>query len=258
MKLYAESTGSGPDLVLLHGWGMNSAVWSSVRKQLAAHFRITLIELPGHGGSEYEADASSLDDWANACLQAAPERSAWIGWSLGGHLALQAALVAPERIEKLVLVSGSPRFVEGADWPHAMSLNTLTQFAKTLAKNHKQTLARFFSLQVRGDEDARQTLRLLRQNIAGRSDHNDLALEHGLNLLLTVDLRDQLQQLNCPTLWLLGERDTLVPVEVAHALGSLMPEAEILTLSGSAHAPFLSHPKRCLEALIHFLEDADE
>ena len=258
MKLYTESTGTGPDLVLLHGWGMNIAVWSSVQKQLALHFRVTLIELPGHGGSEYEAAASSLDEWANACLKAAPERATWIGWSLGGHLALRAAMMAPERIEKLALVSSSPRFVQEAGWPHAMSVNTLTQFARTLAKNHKLTLSRFLSLQVRGDDDARETLRALRQDIALRPDHNPLALEHGLDLLLTVDLRDQLKTLNCPTLWLLGERDTLVPVDVAEALGLLMPEAEILTMDGCAHAPFLSHPKQCLEALIHFLEDADE
>lgn len=258
MKLYTESIGTGPDLVLLHGWGMNSAVWSSVQEQLALHFRVTLIELPGHGGSEYNSTASSLDDWANACLEAAPERAAWIGWSLGGQLALRAAMMAPERIEKLALVNSSPRFVQGVGWSHAMSENTLTQFAGTLAKNHQQTLARFLSLQVRGDDDARQTLRTLRQNIAGRPDHNHLALEHGLNLLLTVDLRDQLKTLSCPTLWLLGERDTLVPVKVAEALGQLMPEAGILTLNGSAHAPFLSHTKQCLEALIQFLEDADE
>ena len=46
MRLYSETMGSGPDLVLLHGWGMNVAVWSSIKPRLAERYRLTLVELP--------------------------------------------------------------------------------------------------------------------------------------------------------------------------------------------------------------------
>lgn len=254
MRLYRETTGTGPDLVLLHGWGMNAAVWSPVLATLSQAFRVTLIELPGHGASDYDGTRSTLDDWVSACLAAAPARAVWIGWSLGGQLAQRAALREPERISRLVLLTASPRFVIGDDWPHAMAPATLDQFARALRRNHHQTLERFLSLQVQGDEAARETLRLLRQDIAARPEADPLALEHGLELLRTVDLRASLGDIRCPTLWLFGERDTLVPADISDELERRLPEAEILVLQGCAHAPFLSHPRQCLRALNHFLE----
>lgn len=254
MRLSIETTGAGPDLVLLHGWGMNAAVWSPVVAGLSQTCRVTLIELPGHGASRYDAAQSTLDDWVTACLAVAPEQATWIGWSLGGQLAQRAALREPKRVSGLVMVTASPRFVTGDGWPHAMSPATLNQFARALRRDHHQTLERFLSLQVQGDEAARETLRLLRQDIAQRPEADPLALEHGLELLRTVDLRPGLGDIRCPTLWLFGERDTLVPVEVCDELERLMPTAEILILQGCAHAPFLSHPRQCLRALNHFLE----
>ncbi|MET0087027.1 MAG: pimeloyl-ACP methyl ester esterase BioH [Sedimenticola sp.] len=253
MKLFSETTGSGPDLVLVHGWGMNAAVWSPLVERLKSDYRMTVIELPGHGGSDYDSSAADIDSWARACLDVAPETAAWIGWSLGGQIAQRASVMAPGRIEKLALVASTPSFVQRDGWPHAMNQNILSQFAKALVKAPAQTLERFLSLQVKGDEEARQTLRLLRQDLALRPDADPVALEHGLDLLLQVDLRHQLDEIDCPVLWLLGERDTLVPVGVADELESLHPDADILVLSGCAHAPFLSHPAESIRVLNTFL-----
>ncbi|MCW8883382.1 MAG: pimeloyl-ACP methyl ester esterase BioH [Sedimenticola sp.] len=253
MKLFHETYGQGPDLVLLHGWGMNAAVWSPVVASLARHYRLTIIEMPGHGASTYEPDRSKLDDWVQACLAVAPANAVWVGWSLGGQLAQRAAVLEPGRISKLVLVTSSPKFVVGEQWPHAMALATLKLFAKALSRDPHQTLERFLSLQVQGDEVARETLRLLRKDIAMRPEADPLALEHGLDLLLNVDLRTSLTEIQCPTLWLFGERDTLVPADLCDEIEQMMPDAEILILQGCAHAPFLSHPQQCLRALNHFL-----
>lgn len=258
MKLHTETQGQGPELVMLHGWGMNAAVWQPVAESLSEHYRITLIEMPGHGGSEYHAGRPDLDQWTAACLEAAPAEATWLGWSLGGQLAQRAALLAPERIQRLVLVTSSPRFVVDKGWPHAMSLVTLKLFAEALVRDPHQTLERFLSLQVQGDEAARETLRLLRNDIALRREADPLALAHGLELLRDVDLRGQLQQISCPALWLLGECDTLVPADLGDELEILMPQAEVLILQGCAHAPFLSHPRQCLRALNHFLESGDD
>jgi len=253
MNLHTVTTGAGADLVLLHGWGMNNAVWSSILPSLAERYRVTLIELPGHGGSSYCDKHAVLDNWVDACLEAAPRQANWIGWSLGGQIAQRAALIAPDRIGKMMLVCSSPRFIRGPDWSHAMLENTLHQFADALNRNPRQTLARFLSLQVQGDELAREALRMLRHEVAERPAPDTRALEHGLALLLTVDLRAQLNRLQCPTLWLLGDKDALVPGAVAQDILELgIPRAEIEVLKGCAHAPLISHPAQSLKSAKQF------
>jgi pimeloyl-[acyl-carrier protein] methyl ester esterase len=258
MKLWRRTLGNGPDLVLLHGWGMNSGVWSPLLDELSRRYRLTLLELPGHGGSTYDPVHADLQAWAAACLQAAPERAHWLGWSLGGQVALQAALEQPDRIDRLLLVATTPRFVQGEDWPHAMDPETLRQFGRTLQRNHRQTLARFLSLQVQGDESARETLRQLRLEVGRRPEADPQALEHGLDLLTYTDMRGRLAALSRPSLWLLGERDTLVPKAVVDDLEAMaIPQARFQRIQGSAHAPFLSHPGQSLELLQRFLEQPD-
>ncbi len=254
MKLNSLTTGAGPDLVLLHGWGMNRAVWGGLPERLAQHYRVTVLELPGHGESDYHPACSSLDPWVEACLAAAPERAAWIGWSLGGQLALHAALKQPERVPVLTVMAGTPRFVQGEGWPHAMAEETLRRFAADLVTDHRQTLERFLALQVRGDSEARAVLRTLRRDLFDRPDPVPAALQAGLDLLQGVDLRAQLPALECPVLWLLGARDTLVPVAVAGEMKRLLPQAQIEVVPKAAHAPFLSHPGQCFAALHAFLE----
>lgn len=258
MSLHIETRGEGDDLVLIHGWGMNGTVWSNVAEHLAARFRVTVLDLPGHGRSEYDESACRFEDWVRACLDAAPERAIWIGWSLGGQIAQRAAVVAPSRVRKLVLVASSPRFVQGDDWPFAVDQRTLELFSLALSKSPTQTLERFLSLQVNGDDQARQTLRLLRQDLAVLPSAHPDALSLGLGFLQSLDLRDQLSTIECPMLWLLGERDTLIPVEVGEILEALAPRADILILGGAAHAPFLSHPRESLRALTGFIESNND
>jgi pimeloyl-[acyl-carrier protein] methyl ester esterase len=255
LSLHVETLGRGTDLVLLHGWGMNAGVWAPVLDNLADRFHVHLVELPGHGASPCDPACSTLADWAGAVREAVPRGAAWIGWSLGGQVALRAALDAPDEVASLVLVAATPRFVQDADWPHAMEKATFRQFADNLAADHGATLERFLALQVRGAEHAKDTLRWLREEVRGRPAPLDAALDNGLRLLLDTDLRDDLRRLSCPVLWLLGERDTLVPADVSHELEGLHPDAEILVIGGAAHAPFLSHPARSLQLLEHFLDE---
>jgi pimeloyl-[acyl-carrier protein] methyl ester esterase len=249
MTLYHRQLGAGPDLVLLHGWGMNGAVWEPLLPGLSAHFRLTIPELPGHGGSAPLASAD-LAQWAAACLAVAPPRAYWLGWSLGGQVALQAALSAAQRVRGLTLVAATPRFVQADDWDCAMPTGTFRQFAAALGDDPNATLMRFLGLQVSGAEHARETLRLLRAELTQRPPASRVGLEQGLALLLETDLRPRLAELACPTHWLFGGRDTLVPPTIRGRIREALPPATVDTIDGAGHAPFLSHPQESLRTLL--------
>jgi len=250
------------ELVLLHGWGMNAAVWDALPAGLTAHRVQHRIELPGHGESPFEpawaAGYGCLWRWADACLAAAPPRAVWLGWSLGGLVALAAALRAPTRVRALILMTTSPRFIRAADWTPAMPESTLAQFHEGLLADPAGTLSRFLVTQVRGSDHAHAVLRTLRHELTQRPAPHPDALALGLDLLRDEDLRGPLPDLRCPSLWLFGDRDTLVPSGVAERVELLNDKARTQVIQGAAHAPFLSHPRETADAIQSFLEGLDD
>lgn len=257
MTLASEVRGEGRDLVMIHGWGMNSSVWSDFAHQLAADYRVTLIDLPGHGHSPFRGQRA-LTNWAESCLAVAPPRAVWLGWSLGSMVALQAAHLAPERVAGVMVLAGMPRFVQAEDWPNAMAPRTLDLFVQALGDDHTQTLERFLALQMLGSDLAKETLRRLKHRLRERPDPHPEALESGLDLLKSADLRHALGELACPTAWLYGDRDTLAPAAASKQLREWLPQVSIEVIPGAAHTPFLSHPIETHQAVSRFLEQFDE
>ena len=253
MTLYHETEGSGPDLVLLHGWGMNLAVWSSLCDAWRHRYRMTLIELPGHGASP-DCEAAEAMLWAEGCLTVAPARAHWIGWSLGGQVALEAALRAPDRIAGVSLVAATPRFVRGAGWDCAMPVETFRDFRDALDTDADATMQRFLSLQMKGDDRARASLKALRRALARRPSPSRDGLRQGLELLSATDLRARLRDIARPVQWLLGERDTLVPLTLREWLDEQLPSCRVDVITGAGHAPLLSHQEACLPRLAEVID----
>ncbi len=245
--LRVDVRGSGPDLVMLHGWGMHSAVWADWVESLASDYRVHCVDLPGHGSSDNVAD-DTLEVWASEVMRVVPEGAWWLGWSLGGLLAQQAAHLFPGALRGLVLVAGTPRFVTGNDWPHGVDREVFAQFALQLEDDPERTLTRFLALQVRGAQDSAATLRQLRSRLQQRPPARSDALSSGLKLLSQSDLRKSTAALNLPIYWLLGERDTLVSPAMTDELGG-----DFHIVPGAGHAPFLSHQDECMACLNDWL-----
>ncbi|NIR28520.1 MAG: alpha/beta fold hydrolase [Gammaproteobacteria bacterium] len=95
MKLYQQVHGCGPDVLLLHGWGLNSDVWSPLLSTPGG-FRLRTLDLPGYGRSSESECLHTLDALSTAVAAGIPGPAVWVGWSLGGLLALHAACRWPD------------------------------------------------------------------------------------------------------------------------------------------------------------------
>lgn len=252
--LYRHTAGSGPDVVLLHGWGMHSGVWENVAEALLDHHRVTLLDLPGHGYSRSAGTGHTLGDLCAAVMAVAPPRAAWVGWSLGGLVAQQAAIAAPERISRLALVSSTPCFVQRPDWPHGIAPAVLWRFAEELRQDHRAVLKRFIALEVHGSEHASVQLRQLKAMLFQHGEPDVTALEDGLAILESADLRAEWPRIACPTLLLMGQRDQLTPVAAGEAMCALLPNARLHVFPRAGHAPFFSHLSAFVAELRAFLD----
>ncbi len=252
MTLYTQTAGHGPELVLLHGWGLHGGVWDAFVPLLEDAFRVTRIDLPGHGYSAWSGE-TTLDALAGAVLSAAPARAHWAGWSLGGMIALRAALLQPARVSTLVSIASSPCFVRKPDWQSAMLPQLLDSFASDLEQDYVRTLNRFLALQVRGSAHATDVLKRLRQTLLARGQPRPEGLRAGLEVLRSSDLRAGLPHLHCPALLLMGERDTLVPPAAGRAAAALLPGARLAVIAAAGHAPFVAAPDAVAYHMRNFL-----
>jgi len=245
MKLHIDSTGSGPPLVLLHGWAMHSGLWAPVLPRLASRFRVHLVDLPGHGLSPPLTPMTLAGTAAAVAghFASLPEPPTVLGWSLGGAVALQWAVDRPDAVAKLVLVGTTPCFVARADWPHAISGETLRRFGDELAVSYRSTLQRFVTLQLQGSEHAREILGQMRTELFARGVPSRQNLEDALATLAAIDVRDRVGAITQPALVIAGERDTLVPAAAGAWLAAALPAGRLASIAGAAHAPFLSHPE---------------
>ncbi|HEU0188740.1 MAG TPA: alpha/beta fold hydrolase [Gallionella sp.] len=271
----------GRALLLIHGWGMHGGMWSRVAEKLALHFNVYAVDLPGHGWSRkgegrrekgsplplageglgervhfpFPPSPFSLDSIVDELAAQFNEPLTVCGWSLGGQVALRWALRHPQQVVRLVMVASTPCFVRLADWRYALSLEILEEFAINLQHHYALTLKRFLSLQMRGCEQEREVLAILRDGLFSRGEPEMGALQSGLDILRDSDLRGALPEVRQPTLVLAGERDTLIPHQASQYLASRIPAGRLAMIKGAAHAPFLSHQDEFINHLLDFLGD---
>ncbi|CDG47371.1 pimeloyl-ACP methyl ester esterase BioH [Serratia symbiotica] len=249
--LYRQIIGEGGrDLVLLHGWGLNAEVWGCMLARLMPHFRLHLVDLPGYGRSQ-GFGAMSLEQMAERALTAAPPQAWWLGWSLGGLVASQAALMQPKRVRGLITVASSPCFAMRGDWP-GIRPDVLSGFQHQLSQDFQRTIERFLALQTLGTNNARQDARLLKSVVLNQPMPTVEVLNGGLEILRTADLRQPLAGLALPLLRVYGYLDGLVPRKVAERLDISWPHSASVMVPKAAHAPFISHPDEFASIIVSF------
>ena len=255
MSVNVEIVGSGlaPNLVLIHGWGMSSAVFAPLIKPLSKIFTLHLVDLPGMGASR-PIEPYHLHALADAVAENIPGKANVLGWSLGGLVAQRIAISQPDHIRRLVLVGSTPCFVNYSTWQHGVNPAAFEDFSGKVNENYQATILQFLTLQCMGATDARSTVRQLRSALANKPAPTQATLQRALQVLLDSDLRDEVAHIRKPTLLIHGDRDTLAPLPAAHWMSKQLPAGFLRVIAGASHAPFLSHQTQFIEALTQFLE----
>lgn len=252
MNLYCERQGQGPELVLLHGWGLHGGIWGELPAQLARDFHVMTPDLPGHGRSGIGPGPLTLQSMTDRIVKLIAAPAILVGWSLGGFVAMDAALRHPARVNGLVLVGATPKFVQSPDWSAGMLPEVFAGFAGSLRQDYRGTLQRFLSLQGGSDETGRTLIKRLRYKLFAHGEPSPQALTGGLAILEHSDLRPRLPEIDAPTLIVQGTHDRLVSPSAGEFLARQIRGARLLSVAGAGHAPFLSQPDAFLAALRGF------
>jgi pimeloyl-[acyl-carrier protein] methyl ester esterase len=247
--------GRGEPLLMIHGWGVNSEIWISLVDELKFFASVYVVDLPGMGDSSsispYTLDNLTKEIKANVPIK----KCSILGWSLGGQIAMNLAIRMPEFVEKLILMSTTPCFVEKKDWPCGVNKQFFSNFEMEAKQNLNNTLMKFFLIQTRNIDDSKNVMRFLKNEFIELKDENKSGMQHALKVLKETDLRYEVQKIDKPTLIITGDKDRLTSSKASIWLYEKIKGATLKEIKGANHMPFISHREIMAESVKKFLQN---
>jgi pimeloyl-ACP methyl ester carboxylesterase len=247
-RLYYESRGKGPAVVLIHGGLVDTRLWDEQMGPLARRFRVVRYDLRGFGWSAAAPEPfSHLEDLGALLDFLKIEKATVVGLSLGGIIAADFALEHPERVERLVLVGAGLR---GDKQPPpkdvAAAVEAMGRGAEAFAD---VTMSRELYAAVRPGTDAHARLRrMLLDNFKAVSTFRPGFLKYP-----EPPTAERLGQIKAPTLVVIGSRDGQNLLNIADTLAAQIPGARKVTIPGASHHPPVETPAEFNRVLLDFL-----
>ena len=246
-----DDVGSGPPLVFVHGGLGNRAMWAPQVRALSATHRCLAYDLRGHGatagGEDAEAFTPALlrDDLLAFADALGLERFALVGLSVGGLVAQEAAIAAPERLTAVVMAD--TWVVTGASERERQVGRAVGPVVEGALRVLGTGPLAYLAARGMGDRDE-EARELVRAATAGTSPEAAVRVWRGL---AGHDTRSRLSGITTPTLVIAGARDH--NLGQARLLASLVADAELVVLPDAGHVTNLHQPARFTAAVADFL-----
>ncbi len=250
--MHIKKIGQGKDLVLIHGWAMHSGIWEPIIDRFSNQYTLHLVDIPGMGKS-HVINPYDLDHVTEEISKALPPSFDILGWSLGSLIAIKMSLMYPKKIHRMVLVGGTPCFINQTDWSYGVDIRDFNNFANNLFKNYKSTMINFYILQLMHSKNSKLIIKKLKEMEAVENPPEIKSLQLGLDILLNNDLRNDINKIKHQTLLITGDMDRLTPKSASIWLESHLKESQLKLIKGASHIPFLSHSDEFFNCLDQFL-----
>jgi pimeloyl-ACP methyl ester carboxylesterase len=238
--------GSGPALLLLHGWGASKELMAPLAQRLRG-YRVVAPDLPGFGATPPPPQAWGVDEYATWVIAVLDrlgiERAHVIGHSNGGRVAIAMAASHPHRVARLVLTDSAgvrPRHGPGHRWRVATFKLMRSISRQPWVPRWLRDLARSRA-ERRGSADYRAASGTVRTSMVR---------------LVNADLRPQLARLTASTLLIWGADDEETPLRDGRVMEQLIPDAGLVVFEGCGHFAYAQEPDRFCHIVDVFLRGA--
>jgi len=249
VNLYYEIAGRGESILFIHGLGSSSRDWELQVDFFSKQYQVVAFDVRGHGQSDkppgpygvplFAADAAEL----MKSLDVAPAHV--VGISMGGMMAFQLAVSAPELVKSLVIVNSTPELVLRT-WK--ARLNGLQRLLITrlmgMRKMGEVLGGRLFPKD--GQEETRQMF------VERWAENDKRAYYDAMRGLVGWSVAGRLDDIRCPTLVIAADED-YTPVSLKQEYVGKMAQAELVVIEDSRHGTPVDQPERFNQAVLAFL-----
>jgi pimeloyl-ACP methyl ester carboxylesterase len=252
-ELYYEIRGSGSPIVLGHSFLCSGEMWGPQLEPLAEHHQVLNLDLRGHGKSGRATGTFGMYDLVEDVLavldREGVRRAVWVGLSIGGMVALRAALVAKDRVSGLILLDTHA----GRETAFG-KLRSLSMGAAVKAFGPRPLMPEIIRLFF--GPDTRETKRPLIDEWKERfaSVHIPSMLPVMRALRKRDSVLDRLGEIEVPALVIVGEQDTILPPPYSMEIAAGLTDASLVVVDKAGHLSSLEQPELVTSAMLSFLE----
>jgi pimeloyl-ACP methyl ester carboxylesterase len=246
LRVNVEQSGTGPSLLLLHGWGGSARSFAPLMPVLTKTFSVCAFDFPGFGLSALPPQTWGVTDYVafvrHLMQRLGIERAHFLGHSHGGRVSIALAAKAPEAVDRLILVDSA-----GIRPPRTLTLRSRGLMARTARRVLSHRLA---------GKPGRRALAAIYLRL-GMSDYASAGpLRPTFVRLVNEDLSGILSAICAPTLVVWGADDRETPLWMGRRMAMEISGAEILVLSSAGHYSYLDQPRPFEDRVLAFLTGA--
>lgn len=254
LPIFFEDVGEGPPIVLGHSFLCSGKMWREQVPVLATHYRALNLDFRGHGRSGEVTESFTLYDAVADVVavldELGIEKAVWCGLSIGGMVALRAALTCPERVDRLILLdtdAGSENPLKKLKY-NVMGLGTRLLSIRPFLSPISRIM---FGKTTRKENPA----------LVGewKDEFSMVSIPSILRVLEALMQRDslltRLHEITVPTLVIVGEQDRSLPPPRSARIHDLLPDSKLVEVRAAGHLSALEQPGDVNAAILDFLDE---
>lgn len=249
VSFYFAEHGAGEPLLLLHGLGSSGQDWELVAPRLAAHYRVVVPDVRGHGRSDKPPGEYGVPlfarDIAALCDRLGLTAVHVVGLSMGGMIAFELAVRRPGLVRSLVIVNSGPDMVPRT-LQFRFALGTRVLLARLLGP---RGMARILGPKLFPKPEQAELRRRLQERLGQNDPDAYLRATRGL---IGWTVIDRLHEITCPVLALASDRD-YTPPSLKEAYVARLKDARLELIRDSGHASPMDQPEQISDAILRFL-----
>lgn len=253
IEINYEIAGSGPWVTLSHSLACDLHMWDEQMDSLTRKYKVLRFDTRGHGASSAPAGAYTLEQMADDVhgLFAALgiKQTHWVGLSMGGMIGQTFALKYPGVFKTMVLADTTSRYPAEAQPQWDDRIKSVQ--ADGMQAIAGATLARWFTEPYRKSHP--QVMERIGANIRATPVAGFVGCCHAIP---KINVTHRLQEIDCPTLIIVGEQDPGTPVAMAREIHEAKPGSELVIIPSAAHLSNIEQSQAFNAALLGFLERA--
>jgi sigma-B regulation protein RsbQ len=246
-------------MLFAHGYGCDQNMWRFITPAFKDRYKIVLFDHVGHGQSDaaafdqvkYGSLSGYADDVLAICQELDLNDVIFVGHSVSAMIGALAAILEPDRFDRLVLIGPSPRYINDGDYVGGFKQEDIEGLLDFLDSNHlgwSSTMAPV----IMGNPDRPELGEELTNSFCRTNP--DIA-KHFARVTFLSDNRADLSNVRTKALILQCSQDAIAPEVVGRYMHKQLPGSEFVQLSATGHCPNLSAPEETIAAMEAFLRD---